>query len=264
MPRGLEAGKTKIKYKEVEVGLVEHIAISDDLSHIVVTARMVKEAEPYMNDGTEFWIVRPRIGAGGVSGLGTLVSGAFVEVDPGSGEPTTSFNGLEEPPPILSDVAGRRFQLRAAKLGSVSRGSPVYYRDIEVGQVLGYQLADDNESLLVDVFVAAPHDQLVRDNSRFWNASGVDIAARRRRRPGLGRIAAGAARRRHRLRHPGDRPTGRARGRGQPVPAVRELPRRDRSRASPTRSPIWSISTARCAACGPARRSSSAACGSAR
>jgi paraquat-inducible protein B len=172
---GLEAGTTKVKYKEVEVGLVEDIAISEDLSHVVVTARMVKNAAPYMNDGTEFWIVRPRIGAGGVSGLGTLVSGAYVEVDPGSGEPATSFKGLEEPPPIRSDVAGRRFQLRAEKLGSVSRGAPLYYRDVEVGQVLGYQLAEDRQSLLVDVFVAAPHDQLVRANSRFWNASGVQV-----------------------------------------------------------------------------------------
>jgi paraquat-inducible protein B len=173
---GLEVGKTKIKYKDVEVGVVEDIAISDDLSQIVVTAEMVKNAEPYMNEGTRFWIVRPRIGAGGVSGLGTLVSGAFVEVDPGSGEPTSAFEGLEEPPPIRSDVAGRRYELHAEKLGSVSRGSPVYYRNVQVGQVLGYDLADDRENLVIDLFVAAPHDQLVRDDSRFWNASGVDLS----------------------------------------------------------------------------------------
>jgi paraquat-inducible protein B len=173
---GLEAGKTKIKYKDVEVGLVEHVTISDDLSRIVVTASMAKGAGRYLTDGTRFWIVRPRIGAGGVSGLGTLVSGAFIEVDPGNGEPTTSFTGLEEPPPIRSDVAGRRYQLRASKLGSASRGSPIYYHDIQVGQVLNYQLADDQKSLNIDVFVAAPHDQLVRANSRFWNASGIDIS----------------------------------------------------------------------------------------
>jgi paraquat-inducible protein B len=173
---GLEAGKTKVKYKEVEVGLVEHVAISDDLSHVIVTARMDKSAESYMTDGTQFWIVRPRVGAGGISGLGTLVSGAFVGVDPGSGEPATDFKGLEEPPPIRSDIAGRRFQLQAEKIGSVSRGSPIYYRDLRVGQVLDYQLAEDNESLLVDVFVTAPNDELVRDNSRFWNASGFELS----------------------------------------------------------------------------------------
>jgi paraquat-inducible protein B len=173
---GLEAGKTKVKYKEVEVGLVEDVAISADLSQIVVTARMHKEAAPYMNHGTRFWIVRPRIGAGGVSGLGTLLSGAFVEVDPGTGDATTEFQGLDEPPPLRSDVAGRRYQLRAEKLGSVARGSPVYYRSVRVGQVLGYELADDNEDLIIDIFVEAPHDQLVRDNSRFWNASGIDVS----------------------------------------------------------------------------------------
>ena len=173
---GLEAGKTKVKYKDVEVGLVEDIAISQDLSQIIVTARMHKEAAPYMNAGTRFWIVRPRIGAGGVSGLGTLLSGAFVEVDPGTGAATAAFQGLEEPPPIRFDEAGRRFELRADKLGSVARGSPVYYRSVQVGQVLGYKLADDQENLVIDIFVTAPHDQLVRDNSRFWNASGIDVS----------------------------------------------------------------------------------------
>jgi paraquat-inducible protein B len=173
---GLEAGKTKVKYKDVEVGLVEHVTISDDLSKIVVIASMVKGADRYLNQGTRFWVVRPRIGAGGVSGLGTLVSGAFIGVDPGEGEPATTFTGLEEPPPLRSDVAGRRYQLRAAKLGSVSRGSPVYYRDVQVGQVLTYDLAEDKESMIIDVFVAAPNDQLVRANSRFWNASGLDVS----------------------------------------------------------------------------------------
>ncbi len=173
---GLEAGKTKVKYKDVEVGLVKNVAITEDLSRIVVTADMVKGADRFLNAGTRFWIVRPRIGAAGVSGLGTLVSGAYVEVDPGAGEPTKSFTGLEEPPPIRSDIAGRRYHLRATRLGSVSRGSPVYYHDIQVGQVLNYELADDQKTLDIDVFVAAPHDQLVRDSSRFWNASGFDVS----------------------------------------------------------------------------------------
>ncbi|HSA82100.1 MAG TPA: MlaD family protein, partial [Geminicoccaceae bacterium] len=173
---GLEAEKTKVKYKDVEVGLVEDVAISEDLSQIIVTARMNKKAEPYLTDGTRFWIVRPRVGAAGVSGLGTLLSGAFIEVDPGTGESTRAFEGLEEPPPIRSDVAGRRYELHAARLGSVARGSPVYYRSVQVGQVLGYELAEDQETLVIDIFVAAPHDQLVRDNSRFWNASGIDVS----------------------------------------------------------------------------------------
>ena len=173
---GLEAGKTKIKYKDVEVGRVEEVELSEDFSHIVVTAQMDKSAAHYMNEGTRFWIVRPRIGLGGVSGLGTLVSGSYVELEPGEGTSTTSFTGLEEPPPITSDVPGRRFVLRATELGSVARGSPLYFRGIEVGKVLSHQLADDDRTLMIDFFVNAPHDRLVEAESRFWNASGLRVS----------------------------------------------------------------------------------------
>lgn len=173
---GLEAGRTAIRYRDVEVGKVEAVELSPDLSRIVVTAQMVKGAGPYMTTGTRFWIVRPRVGAGGVSGLGTLLSGAYVEVDPGQGDATRDFTGLEEPPQISSNVPGKAFTLRADTLGSVSRGAPLYYRGIEVGQVLGYQLAEDERSLEVEVFVRDPHDRLVRGNSRFWNASGIGVS----------------------------------------------------------------------------------------
>ena len=97
---GLEAGKTLVKYRNVEVGLVDEVRLSDDLSHIVVTASLDKTMEPHMKEGTRFWIVRPRVGFGGVSGLGTLLSGAYVEFDPGEGQPAHDFVGLAEPPPI--------------------------------------------------------------------------------------------------------------------------------------------------------------------
>jgi paraquat-inducible protein B len=170
---GLEPGKTRVKYKDVEVGLVEKVALSPDLRQIVVTAQMQKGVEQHINEGTRYWVVRPRIGAGGVSGLSTLVSGAYVEMDPGTGKATRQFVGLEVPPLILQDVPGKSFVLRADELGSVSRGAPVYFRGIEVGQVQGYELAPDNEGLVIRIFVHAPHDQLVHENSRFWNASGI-------------------------------------------------------------------------------------------
>lgn len=169
---GLEAGKTKVKYKDVEVGTVESVRLSEDLKHILVTAEMVKEAESYMTEGTRFWVVSPRLGAGGVSGLGTLLSGVYIGVDPKPGAAASEFVGLAEPPLITSDTPGRHFTLRATTRGSISRGSSVYFRGIEVGQVVDYTLADDNQSLDIQVFVRAPHDQLVQDNSRFWNASG--------------------------------------------------------------------------------------------
>jgi paraquat-inducible protein B len=173
---GLEAETTRVKYKEVDVGLVEEVELSDDLSHIVVTARIDRNLEDHITEGTRFWIVRPRIGASGVSGLGTLLSGAFIEMDPGEGAPTDTFSGLEEPPPISSDVPGTKYVLQAESLGWVERGSPIYFRDIQVGQVLSYQLAEDQRALEVQVFVNAPHDQLVRDDSRFWNASGIELS----------------------------------------------------------------------------------------
>jgi paraquat-inducible protein B len=173
---GLEAGKTKVKYKDVEVGTVDSVRLSEDLKHIVVTAEMVKEAEAYMTEGTRFWVVSPRLGAGGVSGLGTLLSGVYIGVDPQPGAAATSFSGLAEPPLITSDTPGRHYMLHATTRGSIARGSAVYFRGIEVGQVVDYALADDNQSLDIQVFVQAPHDQLVQDDSRFWNASGFRVA----------------------------------------------------------------------------------------
>jgi paraquat-inducible protein B len=174
---GLEAGKTKVKYKDVEVGTVENVRLSEDLRHIVVTAEMVKDAESYMTEGTRFWVVSPRLGAGGVSGLSTLLSGVYIGVDPKPGDATTrEFVGLAEPPLITSDTPGRHYMLRASTRGSISRGSSVYFRGIEVGQVVDYALADDDQSLDIQVFIREPHDQLVQDDSRFWNASGFRIS----------------------------------------------------------------------------------------
>lgn len=172
---GLEAGKTKIKYKDVEVGLVDSVVVNEDLSKIAVTASVEKAFERHLTTATRFWVVRPRVGQGGVSGLDTLVSGAFIEVDPGPGEPAFDFTGLEEPPLIRSDVPGTEFVLESDHLGSVSRGAPILYRGIEVGQVLGHELGDDQRSLRVFVFVRSPYDQLVRRSSHFWNVSGLGL-----------------------------------------------------------------------------------------
>lgn len=173
---GLEAGKTRVKYRNVEVGLVDQVTLSEDLSHIVVTASLDKSMAPHVREGTQFWIVRPRVGLGGISGLGTLLSGAYVELDPGDGPPALDFTGLPEPPPITSRVPGTEFLLRTDQLGSIGRGAPVYYRSIPVGQVLGYELADDKQGLTIKIFVNAPNDQLVRPSSRFWNASGIEVS----------------------------------------------------------------------------------------
>ena len=173
---GLEAGKTKVRYKDVEVGTVKEVRLGDDLKSVAVVAELAKQLEPFMTGGTRFWVVRPRVGASGVSGLGTLVSGAFIGLDPGQGDRTTSFTGLEDPPPITSDVPGRKFLLRAEALGSAERGAPVYYRGLRVGQILDYALDPNRRGFTLEIFIDAPHDALVRDTSRFWNASGFDVS----------------------------------------------------------------------------------------
>src|SRR3954470_10404154 len=173
---GLEAGKTKVRYKDIEVGTVEDLRLSDDLKGVVAVAELRKQVEPFMTEGTRWWVVRPRVGASGVSGLGTLISGAYIGLDPGQGKRTLSFAGLEEPPPMTSDAPGRRFSLHADALGSVDQGSPVYYRGLRVGRVLGSTLDENHRSFTFEVFVDAPHDQRVRDASRFWNAGGIDVS----------------------------------------------------------------------------------------
>src|SRR3954447_9912955 len=173
---GLEAGKTKVRYKGIEVGTVQDLRLSDDLKEVVAVAELRKQVEPFVTEGTRWWVVRPRVGASGVSGLGTLISGAYIGLDPGQGKRTLSFTGLEEPPPMTSDAPGRRFSLHADALGSVDQGSPVYYRGLQVGQVLSSTLDENRRTFTFEVFVDAPHDQLVRDASRFWNASGIDVS----------------------------------------------------------------------------------------
>jgi paraquat-inducible protein B len=174
---GLEAGKTKIKFKDVELGQVSEISLSPDLSHVLVTAELVKQAEKFLSINTRFWVVRARVAAGQVSGLGTLFSGAYIGLDPGKpGSMATHFEGLENPPMVTTDLPGRRFILEASRLGSLDIGAPVYYRQIKVGQVVGYSLNEDGQAVSVKIFINAPIDKLVYKNTRFWNASGLDVA----------------------------------------------------------------------------------------
>ncbi|OZI25527.1 paraquat-inducible protein B [Bordetella genomosp. 7] len=178
---GLEVGKTQVRYKDVVVGVVENIRFNDDRSKVIVQAQLSKEAAGLATEGTNFWVVRPRLGLSGVSGLGTLLSGAYIGVDAadGAGAATTAtkfeFVGLETPPAVTHDRAGKRFMLKAHDLGSLDIGSPVYFRRITVGRVIGYKLDDDGTAVNVEVFIDAPNDKFVTAGTRFWNASGVDL-----------------------------------------------------------------------------------------
>ncbi|MDX1401137.1 MAG: MlaD family protein, partial [Kiloniellales bacterium] len=172
----LEAGKTKIKYKSVEIGEVEDVELSKDLTHVTVTAKMDKEAEPHLTEETKFWVVRPRVGVGGISGLETLVSGAYIEVDPRPGPPTRAFTGLEKPPGVTAQEAGTQYRLQAESLGTIGHGTPVFFRDIPVGRVVGYELAKDVRNVFIDIFIEAPHDREIQPNSRFWKVSAVEMS----------------------------------------------------------------------------------------
>lgn len=173
---GIEAGNSKIKYKDVEIGAVEAITFGQDMREVVVKARMDKVADSYLTDATRFWIVRPRIAAGQVSGLGTLFSGSYISIDPGrEGDSRRDFTGLEEAPIVTADVPGTYFVLKAEGLGSLDIGSPVYYRQIKVGQVVGYGFDDSGQAVDIKIFVNSPHDQQITNNTRFWNASGINL-----------------------------------------------------------------------------------------
>jgi paraquat-inducible protein B len=174
---GLEAGKTKIHYNGVDIGTVTTIELSEDHHHVILTAQMAPKTEEFLVDDTKFWVVRPRISGANVTGLGTLISGAYVGVEIGSSkEDRRDFVALETPPVISGDIPGRFFILKTPDLGSLDTGTPIYFRRLQVGQVATYSLDQDGKNLTVKVFVQAPYDQYVNPNTRFWHASGIDVS----------------------------------------------------------------------------------------
>ncbi len=177
MPRDLEANKTKVRYKDVDIGEVRDIRVGDDRKEVIVTADIHRNAKAYLVDDTRFWVVRPRVSGAGVSGLATLVSGAYISVDVGhSAVKRDHFVGLEVPPIVTADLPGREFILHADDLGSLDIGSSVFYRHITAGQVVGYSLDPGGTGVTIKVFINAPFDLYVTGDTRFWQASGIDMS----------------------------------------------------------------------------------------
>ncbi|MBN9472777.1 MAG: mammalian cell entry protein [Bordetella sp. SCN 67-23] len=173
---GIEAGKTKVRYKDVDIGLVKSIELAKDRSHVVVAVELTSNASSFAVEDSRFWVVKPRIAASGVSGLGTLLSGAYIGVDAGrSQEREDSFTGLEVPPIVTADTPGKQFVLHAGDLGSLDIGSPVYFRRVNVGQVVAYDLDQNGKGVTVRVFVRSPYDSFVTTSTRFWHSSGVNL-----------------------------------------------------------------------------------------
>jgi paraquat-inducible protein B len=174
---GLEANKTKVRYKDVDIGEVRDIRVGDDRKEVIVTADIHRNAKPYLVQDTRFWVVRPRVSGAGVSGLATLVSGAYISVDVGhSAVKRDHFVGLEVPPIVTADLPGREFILHAEDLGSLDIGSSVFYRHITAGQVVGYNLDPGGAGVTIKVFINAPFDLYVTSDTRFWQASGIDMS----------------------------------------------------------------------------------------
>ena len=174
---GLEAGKTKIRYNGVDIGGLTAIRLSDDHERVIATAQMEPKTEDFLVEGTKFWVVRPRISGATVSGLGTLISGAYIGMEIGqSKEKKREFVALAAPPVVAGDVPGRFFVLETSNLGSLDYGTPLYFRRLEVGQVVSYELDKAGKAMTVRVFVHAPYDQYVTPNTRFWHASGIDFS----------------------------------------------------------------------------------------
>ena len=174
---GLEAGKTRIKYKNVDIGTVKSITLGSEKKGVVVKAEMTRQAADLLVDDTRFWIVRPRIAGGQISGLGTLLSGSYIGLDVGkSNDSRREFVGLDKPPAVTTDEPGREFILHAADIGSLDIGSPVYFRRFQVGEVTAIDLDADGRGVTTRVFIRAPNEKYVTQNTRFWEASGVDVS----------------------------------------------------------------------------------------
>jgi len=174
---GLQEGQSTIRHRGVVVGTVERVDLAPDLSRVLVHARMSHGTKQALNEDTRFYVVAPRVGVEGISGLSTIVSGVYIEMEPGAGStPQEDFVGLEEPPLLKSDTPGRAFTMSAPDLGSLTRGSPISYHGVSVGEVQGYALAEDGQHVSVKAFVRAPYDRLVHPETRFWNAGGVDVS----------------------------------------------------------------------------------------
>ncbi|MCW8275750.1 MCE family protein [Pseudomonas sp. PCH199] len=176
---GIQANKTEVVYKGMSVGKVKTLKLDDEGSSkgVIATVEMNKDVEQYLRTSTRFWLVKPSVTLAGITGLETLVSGNYVAISPGEGEPTRKFKALAEEPPLSDAQPGLHLTIKADRLGSLNRGSPVFYKQIKVGQIKSYLLSEDQSTVELKVFIEPTYAKLVRKHTRFWNASGISIDA---------------------------------------------------------------------------------------
>jgi len=175
---GISAGKTEVRCRSVRVGYVKDVELAPDLDSVLVYLQLDPEAKQLLRKGTRFWVVRPRVSTTDISGLGTLITGAYIELDPGSGpEGPTKYKGRETPPATSRSIPGLRLVLYADEAGSLTAGSPIYYRGYEVGRIESRRLDIEGRRVRYDAFIREDYAGLVRENTRFWNTSGIDVTA---------------------------------------------------------------------------------------
>lgn len=175
--QGVEAGKTKVKFKDVDVGQVTSVSLSKDLRKVTFQASLDRTLEGHLSENSRFWIVAPRLAGGTVTGLSTLLSGVYIGMDPGAkGRPKHDFVGLSEPPLVSAGTPGRHFNLTTTSLGSLGLGSPVYFRQLQAGQVESFKLDEDGKAVHLRIFINDPYDKFVHSGTRFWNASGISAS----------------------------------------------------------------------------------------
>ena len=173
---GIEPGKTEVRYKAVAVGKLKSLRVSDDLKYVDAEIILSRDMGKHLGSDARFWIVSPRITRSGISGLSTFFSGTYIGMSPGTNsDDQTYYMGEDRPPVIAPTEAGRRFYLLADSLGSIDIGAPIFYKQLQVGEVIDFKLLDKNAGVQLEVFIRDPYYELVRNNSRFWNASGAEF-----------------------------------------------------------------------------------------
>lgn len=174
---GIEAGKTLIKYNDVNIGQITSVELTPDYTKVTLTAKVVKSAEGLIVEDARFWIVQPRISLSGISGIGTLLSGNYIGFEPGkSTKAQRQFIGVEAPPPVITSAVGTRFTLRTTRLGSLGVGAPIYFQGLKAGEVIAYELEPETKKVEIKIFLKRPYDSYVNSETRFWDASGLNVS----------------------------------------------------------------------------------------
>ncbi|MFV0335746.1 MAG: intermembrane transport protein PqiB [Tropicimonas sp.] len=175
---GITPGETVLKFREITVGQVESVAFTEDLQQVVLDIRVDQDVAPYIDSDAQFWIVRPEVTAQGVTRLDTVLTGAFIEGywNATRGEPQERFSGLDRAPLTREDAKGTWTVLSVGNAEGVSEGAPVLFRGLKVGRIENLRLSEEDESVIADMFIQAPHDQRLTSASVFWNVSGFSVS----------------------------------------------------------------------------------------